>query len=51
MIAGKSLIGILIVGLVSMKTPLPELKLLGQTGALVLFLLLAVWVGWVATRG
>ncbi|MBL0389511.1 oligopeptide transporter, OPT family [Tumebacillus sp. ITR2] len=50
LIAGESLIGILIAGLVSLKITLPEAKLGGQFLSLVIFLALAVWVGWMSGR-
>jgi putative OPT family oligopeptide transporter len=50
LIAGESLIGILIAGLVSLKVTLPEAALGGPLLALLVFLALAVWVGWMAGR-
>ena len=50
LIAGESLIGILIAFVVSMKVNLPQAELGGQGLALLVYLLLAVWVGWMAWR-
>ncbi|KEO80826.1 OPT family oligopeptide transporter [Tumebacillus flagellatus] len=50
LIAGESLIGILIAGLVSLKVAIPEVKIGGSLLALVVFLLLALWVGWMTAR-
>jgi putative OPT family oligopeptide transporter len=50
LIAGESLVGILIAGLVTAKVPLPQNPILGQWVALVLYLLLAAWLFWMTTR-
>lgn len=48
LIAGESLVGILLAVLVSVKVKLPTNPLLGGWVSLVLYLFLAVWLGWVA---
>jgi putative OPT family oligopeptide transporter len=50
LIAGESLVGILIAGLVSLKVTLPETALGGNALSLIVYLLLAAWVGWIAWR-
>jgi putative OPT family oligopeptide transporter len=50
LIAGESLVGILLAVLVSAKVPLPTSPWLGNWASFVLFLLLALWLGWVARR-
>lgn len=50
LIAGESLVGILLAALVSMGVTLPEVKWLGQLGSLIIFLLLVAWVGWISMR-
>ncbi|PWK04941.1 OPT family oligopeptide transporter [Tumebacillus permanentifrigoris] len=50
LIAGESLIGILIAALVSLKVTLPAATLGGPLLALLVFLALAVWVGWMSGR-
>ncbi|GMA52294.1 oligopeptide transporter, OPT family protein [Alicyclobacillus contaminans] len=50
LIAGESLIGILLAVLAGAKIQLPGANLLGNWGSLILYLLLAVWLAWVARR-
>ncbi|WP_026961292.1 OPT family oligopeptide transporter [Alicyclobacillus herbarius] len=50
LIAGESLVGILIAGLVTAKVPLPQTTHFGPWVAFVLYLLLAVWLYWMAIR-
>jgi hypothetical protein len=50
LIAGESLIGILLAVLVSFKMKLPANPLLGGWASLILYLLLALWLGWVARK-
>ncbi|SFV01264.1 OPT family oligopeptide transporter [Alicyclobacillus macrosporangiidus] len=51
LIAGESLLGILLAILVTVKIPLPANPLAPGWVSLVLFLLLALWLGWTAVRG
>jgi putative OPT family oligopeptide transporter len=50
LIAGESLIGILLAVLAGAKIQLPTVQIFGNTGSLILYLLLAVWLGWIARR-
>jgi putative OPT family oligopeptide transporter len=50
LIAGESLIGILLAGLVSLHVSMPEKPMYGQGLALFLFFLLTVWLGWLSVR-
>lgn len=50
LIAGESLLGILIAGLVSLKINIPQVEIGGQWLALLLFLALALWIGWMSGR-
>jgi putative OPT family oligopeptide transporter len=50
LIAGESLVGILIAGLVTLKVPLPANPYLGDAFALAVYIVLAVWLGWMAAR-
>jgi putative OPT family oligopeptide transporter len=51
LIAGESLIGILLAVLVSLHVKMPDKPWGGQLLALIVFLLLAAWVGWMTLRG
>jgi putative OPT family oligopeptide transporter len=50
LIAGESLVGILVAGLVTLKVPLPDNPYLGNGFALAVYIVLAVWLGWMAAR-
>ncbi|MBX6396041.1 MAG: oligopeptide transporter, OPT family [Alicyclobacillaceae bacterium] len=51
LIAGESLVGIVLAVLVSLHVSLPEKPLLGQGVSLLLFVLLALWLSWTARAG
>jgi putative OPT family oligopeptide transporter len=50
LIAGESLVGILLAILVGAKVALPTSPLFGPWVSLILYLLVAVWLGWIASR-
>jgi putative OPT family oligopeptide transporter len=50
LIARESLVGILLAVLAGAKVQLPTTQFLGNSGSLILYLLMAVWLGWIARR-
>jgi putative OPT family oligopeptide transporter len=50
LIAGESLVGILLAILVGAKVALPTSPLFGPWASLILYLFVAVWLGWIASR-